>query len=390
MLNGLLDTVRSAEECGKVDAPYCNRLFLRHKTPMKIYPIALIPGDGIGHEVCPEGIKVINAVSDLLGGFRLTFEAFPYGCEYYLQHGKMMADDALKILEPFAAIYFGAVGFPTVPDHISLHGLLLPVRQGFEQYANVRPSLLLPGVPTPLRDKKPGDIDFIVVRENTEGEYSGAGGRIHKGHDLELAVETAIFTREGIRRVVRYAAEVALSRKKKLTNATKSNAQRHSMVLWDEVFDEVTADYPDLQTDRMLVDALAARFVLKPESLDVVVASNLFADILTDLGSALCGSMGIAPSANLNPERRYPSLFEPVHGSAPDIAGKGIANPIAAIWSAAMMLEFLGEKEAADRVMKAIAAVTAKGRTLTGDLGGQARTTEVGDAIVQHIRNAVG
>jgi len=358
---------------------------------MNIYQIALIPGDGIGHEVCPEGIKVIQAASEALGGFQVEFETFPWGCEYYIRHGKMMDENTLKILEPFHAIYFGAVGFPTVPDHISLHGLLLPVRQGFEQYANVRPSLLLPGVPTPLKDKKPGEIDFIVVRENTEGEYSGAGGRIHRGLPLELAVETSIFTREGISRVVRYAAELAMSRPhKKLINVTKSNAQRHSMVLWDEVFEEVVAEFPQLQTERVLVDALAARFVLKPETLDVVVASNLFADILTDLGSAICGSMGIAPSANLNPERRYPSMFEPVHGSAPDIAGKGIANPIAAIWSAAMMLEFLGEKTAAEWVMKGIKSVTGEGRVLTPDLGGRARTSEVGDEIANQVKKMVG
>ncbi len=355
---------------------------------MREYHVALLPGDGIGHEVCPEGVKVLAAASELFGDFRLTYETFPWGCEYYLQHGVMMAPDALRILEPFAAIYFGAVGFPSVPDHISLHGLLLPVRQGFEQYANVRPSLLLPGVPGPLKGKGPGDIDFVVVRENTEGEYAGAGGRIHRGLPLELAVETSIFTREGVERVVRYACELALRRPRKhLINVTKSNAQRHSMVLWDEAFERVTAGYPALRTERVLVDAMAARFVLKPETLDVVVASNLFADILTDLGSAICGSMGIAPSANINPERRYPSLFEPVHGSAPDIAGRGIANPIAAIWSGALMLDFLGERQAAGLVMDAIKAVTGEGKTLTPDLGGRARTSDVGDAVVAQLRS---
>jgi tartrate dehydrogenase/decarboxylase / D-malate dehydrogenase len=353
---------------------------------MREYRIALMPGDGIGHEVCPEGVKVMAAAGELFG-YRLTYETFDWGCEYYLQRGEMMPKDALDILAPFDAIYFGAVGFPTVPDHISLHGLLLPIRQAFEQYANLRPSLLLPGVPCPLHGKGPGDIDFVVVRENTEGEYAGAGGRIHRGLPLELAVETSIFTREGIERVVRFAAELAMRRpRRRLVNVTKSNAQRHSMVLWDEVFERVAADYPDLQTERMLVDAMAARFVLKPETLDVVVASNLFADILTDLGSAICGSMGLAPSANINPERKYPSLFEPVHGSAPDIAGRGIANPIAAVWSAAMMLEFLGELEAGQLVMDAIKTVTGAGRVLTPDLGGQARTTDVGDAIVGELR----
>jgi tartrate dehydrogenase/decarboxylase/D-malate dehydrogenase len=355
---------------------------------MKNYHIALLPGDGIGHEVCPEGVKVIQAASELLGGFRIDYESFPWGCEYYLEHGEMMTHDALKLLESFDAIYFGAVGFPTVPDHISLHGLLLPIRQGFEQYANVRPSLLLPGVPTPL--KQPGEIDFVVVRENTEGEYAGAGGRIHAGLPLELAVETSIFTREGIDRVVRFACQMAMSRpRKRLINVTKSNAQRHSMVLWDEVFERVAVEFPDVQTERVLVDAMAARFVLKPETLDVVVASNLFADILTDLGSAICGSMGIAPSANLNPERRYPSMFEPVHGSAPDIAGQGIANPIAAIWSASMMLEFLGEKPAAELIMSAVKTVTGEGRVLTRDLGGKATTCEVGDEIVSQMQKQV-
>ena len=329
---------------------------------MRDYQVALLPGDGIGHEVCPEGVKVISAVSELLGCFRVTYEAFPWGCEYYLQHGEMMAQDALRILEPFDAIYFGAVGYPSVPDHISLHGLLLPLRQGFEQYANVRPSLLLPGVPGPLKDAGSGGIDFVVVRENTEGEYAGAGGRIHRGLPLELAVETAVFTRAGVERVVRYACELAMQRPRRLlSSVTKSNAQRHSMVLWDEVFERVTAEYPQLHTERVLVDAMAARFVLKPHTLDVLVASNLFADILTDLGSAICGSMGIAPSANINPERAYPSLFEPVHGSAPDIAGRGIANPIK--------------------------AVTTEGRVLTPDLGGHSRTSEVGDELVAKVRS---
>lgn len=355
---------------------------------MRDYQVALLPGDGIGHEVCPEGVKIISAVSELLGGFRVTYETFPWGCEYYLQHGEMMARDALQILAPFDAIYFGAVGFPSVPDHISLHGLLLPVRQGFEQYANVRPSVLLPGVPGPLKDAGAGGIDFVVVRENTEGEYSGAGGRVHRGLPLELAVETAVFTRAGVERVVRFACELAMKRPRRLlTSVTKSNAQRHSMVLWDEVFERVTADYPQLHTERVLVDAMAARFVLKPDTLDVLVASNLFADILTDLGSAICGSMGIAPSANINPERAYPSLFEPVHGSAPDIAGRGIANPIAAIWSAAMMLDFLGEAAAAGLIMDAIKAVTAEGRVVTPDLGGRSRTSEVGDEVVAKVRS---
>jgi tartrate dehydrogenase/decarboxylase / D-malate dehydrogenase len=356
---------------------------------MNHYNIAVIPGDGIGREVCPEGIKVMQAAAVVCGNFQLNFESFPWGCEYYLEHGRMMSADALKILQPFDAIYFGAVGFPSVPDHVSLHGLLLPIRQGFEQYANVRPSLLFPGVPSPLKDKKIGDIDFVVVRENTEGEYSAAGGRVHRGLPQETAVETSVFTRSAVERVVKFACELALTRPvKKLANVTKSNAQQHSMVLWDECFDRVTAQYPQVKTERVLVDAMAARFVLKPESLSVVVASNLFADILTDLGSAICGSMGIAPSANLNPERQYPSLFEPVHGSAPDIAGKGIANPIAAIWSASMMLDFLGEHEASGGMMQALKEVGGEGKVRTPDLGGHSTTCQVGDEAVSRIKAA--
>lgn len=354
---------------------------------MKHYNIAIIPGDGIGSEVCREGIKVLQTTAKVFGNFKFTFETFPWGCEYYLQFGRMMPHDALKILQPFDAIYFGAVGFPTVPDHISLHGLLLPIRQGFEQYANIRPSILFPGVHSPLRNKKVGDIDFVVVRENTEGEYSAAGGRAHRGTPMELAVETSIFTRTAVERVVQFACELALSRPvKKLVNVTKSNAQQHSMVFWDECFDRVTQRYPQLMTERVLVDAMAARFVLYPETLSVVVASNLFADILTDLGSAICGSMGIAPSANLNPERCYPSLFEPVHGSAPDIAGKGIANPMAAIWSSSLMLDFLGETQAASLILHALMKLGEEGKVLTPDLGGSSTTIQVGDRVAELIK----
>jgi tartrate dehydrogenase/decarboxylase/D-malate dehydrogenase len=355
---------------------------------MHEYHIAVIPGDGIGNEVMPEGIKALNAAAEVTGDFKLRYEHFPWGCEYYLAYGEVMPRNGTQILRQFDAIYFGAIGFPTVPDHVSLWGLRLPICQGFEQYANIRPSLLLPGVPGPLANKKPGDIDFVVVRENTEGEYSGAGGRAHRGLPIEVAVETGIFTRAGIERVVRFAFGLAQGRRKKLASVTKSNAQRFAMTLWDEVVEQVAADFPDVTVERVLVDAMAARFVLRPESLDVVVASNLFADILTDLGGAIAGSMGVAPSANLNPERAYPSMFEPVHGSAPDIFGKGIANPIAMIWSGALMLDWLGERRAAALIVEAIKTVTAQGRVLTPDLGGRAKTVEVGDEVVARLHSS--
>lgn len=356
---------------------------------MHDYHIAVIPGDGIGQEVCFEGVKALAAAAEITGTFRLHFDSFPWGCEYYLTHGRMMDDAALKTLEQFDAIYFGAVGFPTVPDHISLHGLRLPICHSFEQYANVRPSLLLPGIRGPLRGKREGDIDFVVVRENTEGEYTGAGGRVHRGLPIEVAVETAVFSRTGVERVIRFAFDLARSRpRKKLASVTKSNAQRHTLTLWDEIFEQLSAEYPEVTPERVLVDAMAARFVLRPESLDVVVASNLFADILTDLGGAICGSLGMAPSGNLNPEREYPSMFEPVHGSAPDIVGQGIANPIAMIWSGAMMLDFLGDTEAAELMLSAIRTVTGQARVLTPDVGGKATTVEVGNEVVKQMRLA--
>jgi len=349
---------------------------------MRDYTIAVIPGDGIGNEVVPEAVRVLDAAGDVTGSYRLRYEQFPWGCEYYLRHGEMMARDGLDILRPFDAIFFGAVGFPTVPDHVSLRGLRLPICQGFEQYVCYRPSVLLPGVRSPLAGKQPGDVDFVVVRENTEGEYAGAGGRSHQGLPIEVAVQTAVFTRVGIERVVRYAFQLARRRRRKLVSATKSNAQPHAMTLWDEVAEAVSREFPDVALERVLIDALAARFVLAPESLDVVVASNLFGDILTDLGAAICGSMGLAPSGNINPEREYPSMFEPVHGSAPDIAGRGIANPIAMCWSAALMLEHLGQVAAAADIMTAIERVTAAGEALTPDLGGKAGTAEAGAALL--------
>ena len=358
----------------------------RENVKVKNYSIAVIPGDGIGKEVTPEGIKILKAAEECFGSFCLSFDQFPWGCEYYLANGLMMPNDGLKILESYDAIYFGAVGFPSVADHISLRGLRLAICQGFDQYANVRPSYLLPGVTGPLRDRGPGEIDFLVIRENTEGEYSGAGGRAHSGHELEVAVETSVFTKKGTERIIRFAFDESQKRpRKKLISASKSNAQEHIFNLWDEVFLQISSEFPEVETERVLIDALAARFVLLPDSLDVVVASNLFADILTDLGGAISGSLGLAPSANLNPEKKYPSMFEPIHGSAPDIYGRNIANPIAMIWSGAMMLDFLGESLAADLITGAIKDAVADNTVITPDLGGQANTTEVGDYIKSKI-----
>jgi tartrate dehydrogenase/decarboxylase/D-malate dehydrogenase len=352
---------------------------------MNEYHIALIPGDGIGGELAPGGMEVLNAAAEAVGNFRLATEEFPWGCNYYLAQGRMMAKDGLKTLEPFDAIYFGAVGFPGVPDHVSLHGLRIPICQGFQQYVCLRPSQILPGIPSPLAGKEVGDIDFVVVRENTEGEYVGAGGRAHVGHPIETAVQTLIFSRTGVERVARYSFDLARSRRGRLVSATKSNAQQHAYTFWDEVVDEVAADFPDVTVERVLIDALAARFVLAPESLDVVVGSNLFGDILTDLGAAICGSLGAAPSGNINPERTYPSMFEPVHGSAPDIVGKGIASPLGMISCGAMMLDFLGEKEAASLIDGAVRNASADGETRTPDLGGTASTRDVVDAILKRI-----
>jgi tartrate dehydrogenase/decarboxylase/D-malate dehydrogenase len=343
---------------------------------MKSYRIASIPGDGIGKEVIPAGIEVLNK---LASGFEFQFKTFDWSSDRYKRTGAYIPEGGLDELKNFDAIFFGAVGAPDVPDHISLWGLRLPICQGFDQYANVRPSRVLPGITSPLDRGK--DIDWVIVRENTEGEYSGSGGRVHKGLPEELATETSVFTRKGIERVHRFAFELARKRKKHLTLVTKSNAQRHGMVLWDEVCDEVQEGYPDIQTERVLVDAMTTRMVLKPASIDTVVASNLHADILSDLAAALSGSLGIAPTANLNPERTFPSMFEPIHGSAFDITGKGIANPIATFWTASMMLEHLGEAKAAARLMKAIETVTAK-KVFTPDLGGTAKTTDVTRAVI--------
>jgi tartrate dehydrogenase/decarboxylase/D-malate dehydrogenase len=347
---------------------------------MKTYRIASIPGDGIGIEVIAEGEMVLRELAKKDGSFGLEFTPFDWGSERFLKTGAYMPENPLDILKKFDAIFFGAVGAPNVPDHISLWGLRLPICQGFDQYANVRPARVLPGIASPLT--KGHEIDWVIIRENTEGEYSGSGGRVHKGLPDEVATETSVFTRKGVERIHRYAFELAKKRPRKhLTLVTKSNAQRHGMVLWDEVFYEVAKDYPDVRTDRQLVDAVTTTMTLKPSTLDTIVASNLHADILSDLAAALSGSLGIAPTANLNPERTFPSMFEPIHGSAFDITGKGVANPIATFWTASMMLEHLGEPKAAARLMAAIEKVTAA-KVFTPDLGGTARTADVTTAVV--------
>ena len=353
---------------------------------MSAFRIAVIPGDGIGQEVIPEGLKALEATGKRFA-IDFTFEHFPWGSDYYREHGVMMPADGLEILRSFDAIYFGAVGWPDLPDHVTLWGLRLAICQGFDQWANVRPARLLPGVRGPLRDKGPDDFDIIVVRENSEGEYAGAGGRIRRGRPEEIALQTSVFSRMAVERIIEYAFDVAERRpRRKLTSITKSNAQAYSMTLWDEIFAECAARHPSVETESWLVDAATVRFVLRPETLDVVVASNLFADILTDLAGALSGSLGLAPSANLDPSRRAPAMFEPVHGSAPDIFGQGISNPIAAVWSAAMMLDHLDQPEAARAIEAAISVVTASGQSLTPDLGGTATTVELGEAIAAAVR----
>ena len=349
------------------------------------YSIALIPGDGVGKEVVPEGVRVLEALSEK-HRFEVRFEEFPYSCAYYLKHGEMMPSGSLEQLSRFDVILLGAVGEPSVPDHISLWGLLLPIRRGFDQYVNLRPVRLLPGIGSSLANRGPQDLDFYVVRENTEGEYSEIGGRLFKGTEREMAVQETIFTRHGVDRIIRYAFELALKRPDRhLTSATKSNGIIYTMPFWDERFAALKEEYPEVRTDKYHIDILTANFVQHPDWFDVVVGSNLFGDILSDLGPALAGGIGIAPSANLNPEREFPSMFEPVHGSAPDIAGKGIVNPIATLWSVNMMLEFLEEKEAAELLMKAIEATTSSG-ILTRDLGGKAGTSEITDAVISRLK----
>ncbi len=359
---------------------------------MRSYAIAAIPGDGIGQDVIAAGLQVLRAAEEVRGDVKFEVETFPWSCGYYLEQGSMMPEDGLKILEPFDAIYLGAVGFPKlVPDHVSLWGLLLPIRKGFDLYVNHRPCRLLPGLDGILRGKTAADINFEVLRENTEGAYSGVGGRVHVGSEHEVAVQSIVFTRTAVERIMRYAFTLAQRQgRKKVTSVTKSNSMQHSNVFWDEVFAIVAKDYPEIQSEQCHVDAMAARMVRNPESLDVVVTSNLFGDILTDLAGALQGSLGLAPSANVNPDKKVPGFFEPVHGSAPDIAGKGIANPIAAVWAAAMMLEALGEMEMSGQLLAAIEAVCAEGRVLTPDLGGKATTREVTDEIEAKVRATAG
>jgi tartrate dehydrogenase/decarboxylase/D-malate dehydrogenase len=347
--------------------------------------IAVIPGDGIGKEVVPEGQRVLEAAARRFG-FELGWTEFDWSCERFTKTGRMMPEDGLEQLAACDAIFLGAVGAPGVPDHVSLWGLLIPIRRTFQQYVNLRPVRLLKGVRTPLADRSPAEIDMVIVRENNEGEYSEIGGRLYKGTDAELAVQLAVFTRKGCDRVMRYAFELARTRPRKhVTSATKSNGIIHSMPYWDERFAAMAREYPDVKTAQYHIDILTAHFVQHPDWFDVVVGSNLFGDILSDLGPAIAGSIGLAPGGNINPEKTHPSMFEPVHGSAPDIAGKGIANPVAQIWTGAMLLEHLGHVAAAHAVVRAIETLVAEGKTVTRDLGGKASTREVGETLAALI-----
>jgi tartrate dehydrogenase/decarboxylase / D-malate dehydrogenase len=349
---------------------------------MKSYTIAAIPGDGIGTEVISAGVEVLAALANRDGTFAFTFDHFDWGGDYYKKHGKMMPDNGRAMIQGHDAILFGSAGHPEIPDHITLWGLRLAICQPFDQYANVRPTRILPGITSPLRAVTGPELDWVIVRENSEGEYAGVGGRVHKGLPLEVATDVSILTRPGVERIMRFAFKLAQSRPRKLlTVVTKSNAQRHAMVMWDEIAAEVASDFKDVTWDKMLVDAMTMRMVMKPASIDTVVATNLHADVLSDLAAALAGSLGIAPTANLNPEGTYPSMFEPIHGSAFDIVGKGIANPIGTFWSCVMMLDHLGETKAAARLMRAIERVTADKRLHTPDLGGLATTRQVTDAV---------
>ncbi|GJG93817.1 tartrate dehydrogenase [Cupriavidus pauculus] len=356
---------------------------------MKTYKIATIPGDGIGKEVVPAGREVMEALAAAGADFRFEFENFDWGGDYYRQHGVMMPADGLDALRDKDAILFGSAGDNQIPDHITLWGLRLKICQGFDQYANVRPTRILPGIDGPLKRCAPEDLNWVIVRENSEGEYSGVGGRVHQGHPIEAATDVSMMTRVGVERILRFAFKLAQSRPRKLlTVITKSNAQRHAMVMWDEVAVQVAKDFPDVTWDKELVDAATARMVNRPKTLDTIVATNLHADILSDLAAALAGSLGIAPTGNIDPERRYPSMFEPIHGSAFDIMGKGLANPVGTFWSVVMLLEHLGENAAAQRVMAAIEAVTANPALHTGDLGGKAKTVDVTKAVCDFLAAA--
>ena len=355
---------------------------------MKIYKIAVVAGDGIGPEVIAEGIKVLQAVARLDGSFQFDFTHFPWGCEYYLKTGKMMPDDGMEQLAKFDAIFLGAVGAPGVPDHVSLWDLLLKIRKGFDQYVNLRPVKLLKGAPCPLKGVKTEDVDMIFIRENSEGEYAGSGSWLYKGKPNEVVIQDGVFSRNGCERIIRYAFEVARSRKCSVTSISKANALNYSMVFWDQIFKEISAEYPDVSTHSYLVDAASMFMVKDPKRFEVVVTSNLFGDILTDLGAAIAGGMGLAAGANLNPERKYPSMFEPIHGSAPDIAGQQISNPLATVWSAAQMLEFFGYTQWSDRLISIIEELLVENTTLTPDLGGTATTSQVGDAVVEKLHES--
>ena len=354
---------------------------------MKTYTIAAIPGDGIGTEVIAAGVEALNALAKKDGKIKFAFDHFDWGGEYYKKHGRMMPENGRDQIRKHDAILFGSAGHPDIPDHITLWGLRLAICQPFDQYANVRPTRILPGITSPLRAVSGPELDWVIVRENSEGEYAGVGGRVHQGSPLEAATDVAMFTRAGVERIMRFAFKLARSRPRKfLTVVTKSNAQRHAMVMWDEIAAEIAREFPDVTWDKMLVDAMTMRMVMKPQSIDTIVATNLHADVLSDLAAALAGSLGIAPTGNINPERIFPSMFEPIHGSAFDIMGKGIANPVGTFWSEVMMLEHLGEQQAAQRLMKAIERVTANPRFHTPDLGGTARTADVTAGLIEAIQ----
>ena len=353
---------------------------------MKTYQIAVIAGDGVGPEVIAEGVKVLSAVAELDGGFDFAFTHYPWGCEYYLETGRMMPPDGMEQLAKADAVFLGAVGAPGVPDHISLWDLLLTIRKGFDQYVNLRPVKLLKGAPCPLKDAAVEDIDMLFIRENSEGEYAGSGSWLYKGKPNEVVIQDGVFSRHGCERIIRYAFEVARGQKRSLTSISKANALNYSMVFWDQIFNQVAKEYPDVPTHTYLVDAASMFMVKDPQRFEVVVTSNLFGDILTDLGAAIAGGMGLAAGANLNPERAFPSMFEPIHGSAPDIAGQQKANPLATVWSASQMLEFFGHKQWADRLLQVIEEILVEKRVLTTDLGGTATTSQVGDEVIRKLR----